>query len=630
MLYLRILFLLFPIWLSAQHKYPVTDIPAELLQHANIVIRNSEQVYTVKNIREAKYSIKKAITILDEKGDYAAQDVYWEDKFCKMKRFEARIYDASGQLVRESNKSDFIRTDAQKEYEFTDNHVTALKMPFSSYPYTVEFEAEVGYSGFFGIAEFEIQRLGESVQEASYQLIVPENYNFKWAGTNTDAVLKKTVEGKTVINTWGVHHLKAPVKEAFVPYFNQVYAAVHFAPERIHLDGYEGDFSNWKQLGQYFYHLNAGRDVLSPAKQEQVRQMIAGAKNEREKIRILYQYLQKNYRYISLQLGIGGWQTLEASFVEQKKYGDCKALTNYMKALLAVAGIKSHEVDIYAGEEGCPPIQADLAMPRFNHVILYVPDQEMWLECTSNNAPAGYLSDFTCDRPGLMLTPEGGKLVRTPAYAQEDNHQGSLTTFKLDETGAATIRGTARVRGLLHDYSRHLADEKDERERKNKFVHIQSYGVSELQTLEINPDPAAPQTAISFILKTTPNYASRSGRRLFVPLLKADPFQRSLPADTARVHPLQIPLAYSQSDTFVYAYPPGYEAENLPKSKNLTSPYGSYELVIEPLDVGQLRVIRKLVMPAVSVPASQYQEVRQFFIEATKLDNCQAVLIRRG
>ncbi len=630
MSHFRFIFLLFPFCLTAQNKYAVADIPPELLHHAHLVVRSSEQVYTIKSTRDARYSVKKAITILNEKGDYAAQEVCFEDKFCKVKRLEARVYDANGQLVRESKKSDIIRTDAQSEYEFTDNHYMALSMPFSAYPYTVEFETEKEYSGFFHIPEFEIQRLGESVEAASYRLIVPENYGFKWAGTNTDAVLQKSIEGKSVVNAWSLRHLQAPVDELFVPFFRNYYATVHFAPERIYLDGHEGNFSNWKNLGQYFYQLNAGRDVLSPAMQEQVRNMVSGAKDEREKISILYQYLQKNHRYISLQLGIGGWQTLEATFVEQKKYGDCKALTNYMKALLAAAGIKSHEVDIYAGDDGYPPIQTDLPIPRFNHVILYVPDHNLWLECTSNNAPAGYLGDFTCDRECLILGPEGGKLARTPAYTQADNQQSSVTSLKLDETGAVLIRCDASIRGLLQDYSRYLAEEKDETERKKKFIERQTYGVFELQTLKIVPDPSAPYTKMEFLLKTTANYASRSGRRLFVPLLKINPLQRSLPADTARVHPLHIPLAYGKSDTLVYAYPPGFEAENLPKSKSITSPYGSYELIIEPLDIGHLRVIRKVVMPAVSVPASAYPEVRQFYLDAQKLDNCQAVLVRKG
>ena len=151
-----------------------------------------------------------------------------------------------------------------------------------------------------------------------------------------------------------------------------------------------------------------------------------------------------------------------------------------------------------------------------------------------------------------------------------------------------------------------------------------------MQSRKVSPDDSMPQAEMEYVLKSTPNYASRSGSHLFVPLLIMNPIQRSLPANAARVHPLHIPLAYSMMDTLAYTYPPGYEAENLPKSKRLESPYGTYELVVEPLDVGHLRVIRKVVMQAVSVLASQYPEVRQFYLDVMKLDNCQAVLVRKG
>ena len=76
--------------------------------------------------------------------------------------------------------------------------------------------------------------------------------------------------------------------------------------------------------------------------------MVKNATTDREKAAILYNYMQNNMRYVSIQLGIGGLRPFPASFVDDKKYGDCKALSNYLKSALDAVGVKSNIVN-YTG-----------------------------------------------------------------------------------------------------------------------------------------------------------------------------------------------------------------------------------------------------------------------------------------
>src|SRR5690606_36041786 len=101
--------------------------------------------------------------------------------------------------------------------------------------------------------------------------------------------------------------------------------------------------------------------------------------------------------------------------VAVNNYGDCKALSNYMKALLKEAQIPSQLVIVKAGKN--KDLWADFsAIGQANHMILCVPmvKDTVWLECTSQRNPYNYLGSFTGDRNVILVSDEGGKVVKTP------------------------------------------------------------------------------------------------------------------------------------------------------------------------------------------------------------------------
>ena len=108
------------------------------------------------------------------------------------------------------------------------------------------------------------------------------------------------------------------------------------------MDGNDGDLTSWKNFGNWYYNLCKGVVNLSDETKNTLKEMVKNAANDKEKMKIIYKYLQANFRYVSIQLGIGGYKPFDAAFVNQKKYGDCKALSNYMKACLDAIGINSY------------------------------------------------------------------------------------------------------------------------------------------------------------------------------------------------------------------------------------------------------------------------------------------------
>lgn len=620
------LLLLPPILLGAQTEYPVSAIPPELLENANTVVRFDEVVFTIQSDGDASLETIYAVTILKEEGKSANLMGVGESRFTKVKMLKGRIFDAEGKLVRSTKDEDVQEFGGAAEYEFTDLKMKYLQLEHPRFPYTVEFRKKTLMKGFQGIPSSAIQVLGNSLEQWRYRLVTPADFKFKWKTQNIEIQPKVSPQGRNTVWEWEAKNLSAKPDEPYNPYFQDIYSQLLIAPEEINFDGHRGDFKTWNSVGRFFYDLNNGRERLSPETIAKVQELTAG-KTKRESIAILYRLTQDNCRYVSIQLGIGGWQTFEAQFVEEKKYGDCKALSNYTQALLKAAGIESWEASIYADDDGAPECDEALADPSFNHMILYVPSEDCWLECTSKTHPAGYLGAFTANRHALLFTPDGGKLVKTPAQSSADNFEKTQTHITLNEDGSAELKHRAQIGGERHDYYRHYALEATHQEFEESFQKNAPFSIGKSHKINVSAERDRPEATFEYHVET-PKFGTLSGKRMFVPLTKTRPLKRSLPANEKRSIDLKMTDAYSLRDTFTLRFPPGFEAENVPTGKKIESEFGLYDVQVEKL-ADRVVVCREVEIRPLQVPAARYGEVRQFLLDSAKADAAQMVLVKK-
>ena len=227
--------------------------------------------------------------------------------------------------------------------------------------------------------------------------------------------------------------------------------------------------------------------------------------------------MQENTRYVSIQLGLGGWQSYDPEYVYKNGYGDCKALSNYVQRMLEAVGITAYPVLIRAGEYA-PDIVPEFSGNQFNHVILCVPDQKdtIWLECTVNNFPAGYLGQFTEDRYALLISPEGGHLVRTPTSPPEANRQIRKAKVVLDRNGNALVDAEVTTTGYQQDRLVEMEDRLSERDRKKwleRSINAKSFELTDYQFEGVQK---AERPAYQYRYQVQArNWAAVSGSRFF-------------------------------------------------------------------------------------------------------------------
>jgi transglutaminase-like putative cysteine protease len=429
---------------------------------------------------------------------------------------------------------------------------------------------------------------------------------------------------------WRVADRPAYHREPYGPSWREQAPVVRVAPTTFEVADIPGRMGTWDDFGRWYHRLKADRDELPAESARKMHRLVDGGATKRDSVRRLYRHLQKESRYVSVQLGIGGWQPFPASYVEERGYGDCKALTNYLEASLEAVGIPAHPVLIYRGMDP-RPLQADFPSSQFNHVVLAVPmaQDTLWLENTDTTAPFGHVAADIEDRYGLMVTPEGGELVRTPASRPLDNRQTRTATVALTPNGSGEASIHTTYTGNQQDrVRRHLTDESPRKRREwvRERLDIASF---DLQTVDFADVDAYRDTVSLPIQLDLPRYASKTGSRLFLPLnltqrWEGVPSEMDAPR-TQSIH--AVPYPFVDVDSIRYELPEGYDVEATPEPVSVETDFATYEATVT-REEGALVYRRRLEWRTKTLAPEQYEAFRSFRQEIARADQAQAVLVK--
>ncbi len=624
--------------LKAQDKnipkelYMASTLPDSLKQDANAVIRYDNTELTVNAPGRVVRKHHSLVTILNEKGNRYAQLVLgYSKKFQSIVSMQLLAYDANGKLIKKYNKSDaYDRSAIDGMSIITDSRIMALQHSLASYPSTIEISYETSADSYMDLQEWNIQPTETSVQQSTYKIVVNPQIGFRYKNKNTGLQPQKQSDGKNDVYIWQVKNLRTQTPEESIADWT-VNPRIDFATDKFEYSGLPGDISNWKSYGQWQLALNNDVCSLSPQREQEIRQMTSGLKTEQEKARFLYNYVQQNMRYVSIQLGIGGLKPFAASFVDQKKYGDCKALSNYMYALLKAVGIRSHYALINAGINEEP---ADLKFPNdpFNHVILCIPfkNDTTWLECTSATKAYGKLGAFTENRCALLITEEGGKLVNTPKSSFADNQFNSLVQVKLDAEGGAVanvkIKSSGGYRDLFVDELPTISQD----HQKEYLIRSLNFKQPSVFEVKMGTDSAGVKE-VNFDLEYDTFAEVSAGSKKFYRPRVFDLWQLTLPALDKRRSDFYFEHPMQKNCTTVISLPEGFEAESVPENVTLKFSYGTYQASYT-YNADKNEVTSKVTfqLDKQVIPAAKYAEMQHYMDDIARVQSKKLVVRRKA
>lgn len=444
---------------------------------------------------------ERKILVLSSDGlKHAAVSLFY-DKLNEIKSFDLEVKDVlTGKTLKKAKLKDMGDAAIYSTMSvFDDNRYKYYSVTAAKFPVEVILRSEVfSKTNFFFPDWTPVPNYNQKVNQTLYSVNYPSDLGLKYKEVNlTGERIQTEVNGITTI-TWTEKDLPVQAKN----FKSEDDHKLLLAPVKFALDHYQGEMADWSQLAAWQYKLNKGRDELPEEFRAKILGLVEGVEEPYEKVKILYSYLQKNFRYVSIQLGIGGWQTMTASDVVKYAYGDCKALTNLMKAMLETVGVPANYTLVFAGPDA-DDIETDLPSNQFNHVILQVPTDAdpIWLECTSNLLPAGFLGDFTRDRHVLVTKDGGGYLTKTPSYDTEEwNLIASQSKVSIDLQGNAIITAKQQLSGNFSERILSVKNNLDERQQRdflNRNSAISGLIVQDYEIAIINQD-SVPKSEITY------------------------------------------------------------------------------------------------------------------------------------
>ncbi|RZJ27270.1 MAG: DUF3857 domain-containing protein, partial [Flavobacterium sp.] len=589
-----LLLLLATVNLFAQKlEYSTILIPAELKENANAVVRLERTNILITSRSSVSIKTYRAVTVLNEYGLKLME----ASESRPVKSISATVYDGLGNEIKKIKRKDFREVAVSEGSIISDNKLTYLEYTPTQYPFTIVYESEVGDSNTAFLPDwYPIGRSLMSVQQSEVTVTYPPALGFKYKENNFEnrAIAKEEKAGSISFTVSNLHALK---DEQYSPSLNKLVPYVLFGVDKFNLEGVEGEATSWQNFGLWMQNeLLSGRAELPEETKSKIKSIVGDEKDPLKKARIVYDYVQGKTRYVSIQLGIGGWKPMKAGDVDRLGYGDCKALTNYTKALLETVGVPSYYCIIY-GENGKTDLEKDFVSMQGNHATLAIPigNELHWVECTSQTAPFDFQANFTDDRLALVVKPEGGQLVRTSVYKEKDNLQFSTGQYTIAPDGS--ISGDIEIKSRGTQYRSREGLDRESAEDRNTYYKRYFSQINNLQltAVKVNNDREKPEFAEK-ISVNAPGYCSIANNRLMFAVNAFNPYNAVPQRYRTRNNPFEISRGFLDEDEITITLPDGYTLEAKPDNVELKETYGTYKAEYTIIDKNHLKYKRSLLL----------------------------------
>ncbi len=603
----------------------------------------SEQVTSVNDDGEIKTVHRRAYKILRPQGRERGLVTVYFDNETRLTNLKGWSITAQGTEY-EVKEKDAVETSIFSGALYQDTRHKLLKIPAAEPGNVIGYEYE--QRGRPSILQdtwwFQDQI---PVRRARFTLRLSKGWEFETFWLNRSA--REAHSAGENQWAWELEDIPAIEDELSMPPWRAVAGrlAVSYYPGRAELSGRQ--LASWSAVGGWYARLAEGRRQTSPEIRQKVAELTSAASTTLDKIRTLAAFVQRDIRYVAIEIGIGGYQPHPAAEVFSNRYGDCKDKATLLSVMLREIGVDSYYVLINSRRR----VVAEKfpSALNFNHAIvaMRLPKDDgstTNLHCVGNHkllgsllffdptdplTPLGYLPSSLQANYGLLVKDDGGELVALPLLSPSTNRL--MRTAKLELTATGTLSGrvqeirwgssAASSRAQLiatPDLDRRKVQEKFLGEFLSRFT-LGGFQVDNLENLDKHL-----VLNYGFVAE---NYAKPAGNLLLVRPRVLGQKSTDLLEQKERKYPIEFPTTSLETDTFEIALPSGYTVDELPAPVEANCDFASYKSQVE-VTGNLLRYSRNYTVKDVWVPTERLAELKKFYRQIADDERSSVVLKR--
>jgi hypothetical protein len=270
-------------------------------------------------------------------------------------------------------------------------------------------------------------------KEVRCSITYPKKMKMQYREINLAYKPTITDSGSHITYSWHLYDMyDKKLNETYIPYTEDIFKnMVEFST-----------IKDWDEVAKWYYAAVQKNLLITPEIDKAAKTACENKSAITDKTRAILEYLQDNFRYVSMSFGDNALEPHPTIEVFKNKYGDCKDLSVLCMAMLKAVGIDSNIV-LFSTEDEIVEPQNDPPLPdMFSHVLLLVKNpvngdfyaDPLLKGFDIGQFPPAYQAGYC-----FVIMENNGKFTRMPVFDEKADYTLENAVIEIKADGSAVI-----------------------------------------------------------------------------------------------------------------------------------------------------------------------------------------------